>query len=149
MRFSIPVFVSAALALTQYASAEGLTGIKVPASITPGELFNVTYSFSNGLTNCAEYMAIFGMTYDKNVLEASTIGSQVVATADLSKLVLNRTFNATIRAPSHGYFEFYANYYNGTLPQPWYISSANIQQIGDSGGVGLEVFHASTHINYS
>lgn len=148
MRFSIPVFISAALALTQNAKAEGLTGIKLPASITPGQEFNVTYQWTNGLSNCEEYTAIFGFTSDANVVKGNSLGSQPIATADLSKLQLARNFNATIKAPDYDYFKSVADYHNGTLPQPWFLTSANIQQIGASGGIALKVFHANTTVNY-
>lgn len=148
MRFSIPVLAGAALALSQYVSAEGLTGIKLPASITPGEDFNVTYSWTNGLTNLEEYTAIFGITNNENVKNGNTIGSQTFTTADLSKVQLARNFNVTIKAPPRDHFKYYADQNNGKLPQPWYISSANMQQIGASGGVSLLVFHANTTVNY-
>jgi Nis1 family len=148
MRFSIPVLAGAVLAFSQYVSAEGLTGIKLPASITPGEDFNVTYTSTNGLSNLEEYTAIYGITNDVNVTKGNTIGSQPFTTADLSNVQLARAFNVTIKAPPRDHFQYYADQNNGKLPQPWYISSANMQQIGASGGVSLLVFHASTTINY-
>ena len=148
MRFSIATLVATALAFSQYVSAEGLTGITLPASITPGEDFNVTYQWTNGLTNCEEYTAVYGLTTNADVTKANTIGSEPFATADLSKIQLARNFNATIKAPSRNYFKQYADSNGGKLPQPWFVSSANIQQIGASGGVDLKVFHANTTVNY-
>lgn len=149
MRFSIPFVASIALAFgSQYVMAQHLTGIKLPESITPGQEFNVTYQWMNGLSNCEEYMAIYGITSEASVQNSSTLGSEPFATFDLSKLQVARNFNATLRAPDYEFFKPTADYNNGTFPNPWYITSANIEQIGASGGVALKVYHASTHVNY-
>ncbi|PWN36339.1 uncharacterized protein FA14DRAFT_161092 [Meira miltonrushii] len=149
MHFSIPLLISAVLTLSQYANAEGLVGMKVPASITPGHEFNVTYSWTDGLSYNQDYLAIFGFTSNVERIKGKySIGSQALATADLSKANYDNKFNVTIRAPNHKWFKIYADVNNGTLPQPWYVSSANMQQTGSSGGVRLEVFHAKTTVKY-